>query len=344
MKFPMWCVSSMTSPVSRPPPSSGSRRSMQVGQLLMQTARLIREHLFLPLLGALIVVFSGSELDRLTNLIYSSRHPNRFPPINGGLRELLRSCFLDAFAPARAVLQWIGARFGPAGLAGLIVGFLLLAIAAGVLILVVRGGIIASADEIAATGDSSFGAAMRAGWRRAWRLIIIASIPPIPVTVGAILVVIIVTLMLRQSRGVSLIDRPAEVWNALNGSPAVAIACLMLPLWLISFILGLLRHLADRACVLESKGAIASYRRGWYVFRQHVGDVLILLVIQLALEIAIWLVLLIPSALVTLCAVLLLPLWLVLGAKKAYFIALWTLAWRGWTASSPSHPELIDRR
>jgi hypothetical protein len=316
---------------------------MQVGHLLTRTARLIREYLFLPLLGTLLVVLSGGELNRLANLIYALRHPSRFPVVGANLRELLRSAILETLAPARAVFQWVGTRFGPAGLAGFIIGALLLAIAVGVLILVARGGLIAATDKIASTGDSSFGAALRAGWGRAWRLIIIASIPPIPVTLGAILVVIVATLMLRQPGGLSFVDRPAEVWSRLGGAPAVATICIMLPLGLISFSLGLLRHLADRACVLENKGAIASYRRSWEVFREHGGDVLLLLVIQLVLEIAIWLVLLVPNALISLCAALLLPLWVVQGAKKAFFIALWTLAWREWTSPSNPHSDPVNQ-
>ncbi len=303
---------------------------MNFRTLLERTFRLIRDHPPLIALGTLIAILSA-ELGRLLDILLSPRRAGlpAAPTLSSLLAEL-RPGLLD---PIQRLFQTVGARFGLAGMVGLAIVLLLLAIAVGVLILMARGALIAYAGRAPAAGAPGLSSALRAGWRRVWRLIIIASIPPIPITAGAIILAIAATLMILQAGGLEIANQP-DVQQRIAGPLAVISLCVLGPLGLLAFILSLFRPLADRACVLEDRTVIASYRRSWEVVRQHFGEVAILALIHLALQVVVWAVLLIPRLLLSMCIPLVIPIWLVLGLLKTVFITLWTLAWLGWVQPS----------
>jgi len=77
---------------------------------------------------------------------------------------------------------------------------------------------------------------------------------------------------------------------------------------------------------------IGSYRRGFEVLGDNFGPALLLFLIQVALSIGIWVMMLIPGILIALCCLLWPLLILINGAFSAYYSTLWTLAWREWVA------------
>ncbi len=83
-----------------------------------------------------------------------------------------------------------------------------------------------------------------------------------------------------------------------------------------------------RACVLEDLGVVASYRRGFEVLAGNLGTALILFLIQIAVSIGLFIVMILPGILMVLCCLLWPVLILVQGAFSAYISTLWTLAWR----------------
>jgi hypothetical protein len=114
---------------------------------------------------------------------------------------------------------------------------------------------------------------------------------------------------------------------------AIGLVCIALP---IALVLNLLRTFANRACITEDLGVFAAYKRGAEVLLANIGPALVLFVIQVAINIAIGLLMIVPGILIALCCVLW-PLFLVLqGWTAAYFSTVWTLAWREWIAPQPA--------
>ncbi len=208
------------------------------------------------------------------------------------------------------------------GVIALLVGLLLLLglgfWAAGT---ISRGGLISAVYAIDSGQATSFTEAIEAGWVKGWRLIGIGLVPAIPMLV---LVIISVGMFV----GYGGIETLAE-GNYLVGPglPIIFLACLLVPT---ALILGLLRNFANRACMLEDLGVIGSYRRGFEVLGDNLGPALLLFLIQVALSIGIWVMMLIPGILIALCCLLWPLLILIEGAFSAYYSTLWTLAWREW--------------
>ncbi len=219
-------------------------------------------------------------------------------------------------------------------------GVLLLAgslsvIGVGVIARAAAGSLIAGVGADGGPGALPLREALRTGWQRAWRLIIILSIPPIPATVGAILSVAGVGILLYAA---GLSGDPAGALALLRESRGlhVALAALNAPLVVVSLALAWVQIMADRACVLEDRRALDSFRRGWQVMRPHLASAAGLLLLQLGVGVAVGVLLRLPGMAVPAGALaplacLLRPLaWLVTGGLVALFSALWTLAWRGW--------------
>jgi len=112
-----------------------------------------------------------------------------------------------------------------------------------------------------------------------------------------------------------------------------AVLCILGP---IALVLNLLRVLANRACMLEELGVLASYRRGTEVLMANLGPAVILFVIQVVLTMGIGLLMAAPGLLACLCCFLWPVLLLLQGAMAAFFSSLWTLAWREWTGVAPA--------
>jgi hypothetical protein len=110
----------------------------------------------------------------------------------------------------------------------------------------------------------------------------------------------------------------------------VPILCIAAPLVLI---LNLLRTFANRACVLEDLGVFAAYKRGWEVLIANIGPALVLFVIQIGINIALGLLMIVPGLLMALCCILWPVLLVIEGAIAAYFSTVWTLAWQEWTVA-----------
>lgn len=326
-----WCT---TSPASHPPRLNGNKLTeMNHQELLARAFRVIREHPFVLALGVVIAVLSGDLVSSMLTTSILARLPL---PIRTGLGSTGHDLI--------NMLQRLYAKAGEYGTAGLIALtglLLLLLIAVGVLIIVMRGSLIAAVGQIDATGTATLSFALRAGWRKTWRLIIIASIPPIPVTIAAIVFVLIATAMVVQAGGIDAINATAAERQSVFGWLFLTGLCLFVPFSLITYGLGLLSRLAERACVLDDGRVLESFRRGWEVVREHPGDMVLLLLIQVGLNGLLGAVISLPRMISSLYIAVHPIIWLVTGAAITYFMVLWTLAWREWRspATSASAPH-----
>jgi hypothetical protein len=312
---------------------------MDVGTLLSRALDILWKNKFLIALGALIALVGGEGTTRSVTAALLRYLPVDSEALAEGIPGLEAVAALLPRTDPDALPRLLG-RLGIKGLLALFGASILLLIVVGVIVLVTRGGLIAGVDQVESGGETGFGKAWRVGWKRAWRLIIVASIPPIPITLAANLIVIGLTVFIEATGGVESIGETLSAPLAIPGLalPVLALTC---PLALVSAGLALLWPLAERACVLEDRRALDSFRRAWQVFRANPGPALLLLLIQWGVHLALSSLLFLPGLLVALCFLFVPLVWVISGAGKALSSALWTLAWREWAAGTlPDVPVL----
>jgi hypothetical protein len=281
---------------------------MDYGSILSRAWNIIWEHKWLILLGVLVALGSSSGGA-------SGR---------GNVNYILDEGDFDFDMPRWDMPDLRGDLDVPvlAIMAGLL--FIGIAVLVGVALWVVatvsRGGLIAGVSTIDGGGASRFGAAWNAGWRKGWRLLGIGILPAIP---GLILAI----------AGLGTLG--AGLWVLF-----AVLACILVP---IALVMGLLRTFANRACMLEDLGVIASYRRGLNVLVENIGPALILFLIRIVIGAVLLVMLFLPGLIMVLCCILWPVLLLLRGAIAAYFSTMWTLAWREWTGlghAGETTPEL----
>jgi hypothetical protein len=204
-----------------------------------------------------------------------------------------------------------------------IIAFLLISLVFWVLGLIARGGLISAVDDLERGKPAGFVSAFQAGWSKAWNLLGIGLVPAIP---GLILLVIMISVMvfsgLRNYPGMEM------GWQGVRTfAPVLFLVCLFVPIMLV---FSALQTFANRSCMLEDTGVIASYRRGLEVLGDNLGSAVILYIIQVVISLTLGVVFLIPSIVAAVCC-LLWPLWILIQACfVAFYSILWTLAWREW--------------
>ncbi len=303
---------------------------MDYGKLFTRAWDIIWKNKFLILLGVLVAL-SGSS--------------------GGGGGNQSRYVFQDGDMPWNGMPQFdYGAPFqnldlsilAIVGIVTLVIVLFIVGLAFWAVGTISRGGLISAVNDIEAEKPSSFSSAFQAGWKKGWRLLAIDLIPSIP---GLALFLGGLIIFLSYGGFVELME---GVWPYAGMGPflpLILLSCLLLP---IIFFLSLLGTFANRACMLEDLGVIASYKRGFEVLVDNIGPALILFLIQVAVSIGLFIVLIIPGFLMALCCLLWPLLILIQGAVSAYIITLWTLAWKEWVGGkelvSSTVKEVSDKK
>jgi len=235
----------------------------------------------------------------------------------------------------------------------LIIAFFCIALIIGIALWVLsrtaQGGLINSVNTIDSGGVSGFGIAFRAGWEKIGRMLLISLVAALP---GFILLIALVAMIIgvASSGGGQALQQatrsgdPARLAAAISANIGIllGLAALCCPLVLVSWIMSAVVTFADRACVLEDKGVIESFQRGFQVLRDNIGPAIILFLIQIGIGIGLSSVLFLPSLMIAFCCILWPLLWVVSGAIETYFSTVWTLAWREWTVSvSPTGEPIV---
>ncbi len=292
---------------------------MDYGKLFSRAWEIIWENKFLILLGALVALSgggSGSGNQAQFAFTENDFQWGDLPSFNFG------TPFQDLDLPMIAVV-------GIFVLVGLL---FLLGLAFWAVGTISRGGLIDAVNQIDSGNSSSFSKAFMAGWEKGWRLIGISLIPSIPIFV---LLIMGIGMFVGYGGFDALSNGSSPMPGAGTFLPVIVLACLLVPT---AMILGLLRNFANRACMLEEQGVISSYKRGFEVLGDNLGPALLLFLIQVALSIGIWMMMLIPGILIALCCLLWPLLILIQGAFSAYYSALWTLAWNEWVRDQGELP------
>ncbi len=159
----------------------------------------------------------------------------------------------------------------------------------------------------------------------------------------------------------ALVGVAAATSSGISNNPLAAIGivplllgciCLLFP---VMIVLGMILSQAERAAVLEDLGVMPALSRGWEVFRNNLGPIIIMAIILGVIGFVIGLVLLVPVFVIVLpaaiaymagnsqnytplilaglCFCLYLPvMWLLQGAVTAYAESAWTLTFLRLTA------------
>ena len=281
---------------------------MEYGKTFSRSFNIVWQNKFLILMGILAALAGGSNFT--SSWGGDSGNGNAAP-------------FEDEFA------VWAAGLIVGVGCLVLIVGIILWAIST-----IARGGLIASVDDIESGEKSGFRKSWGAGWNKAGALLGIGILPAIPA-----LILFVGGLMAFGAYGgmAALVNEEfADFTGAGLGISIALIACILVPIMLV---LGILRNFAERACMLEDMGVIDSYRRGYRVLMDNLGQAIILFLLQLALFIGLGILFFLPGLILVLCCIFWPLLLAVNGFVTAFVSGLWTLAWREWTGVEPPMVE-----
>lgn len=299
---------------------------MDYGHLLRRAWETIWAHKYLIVLGILVALL-GSSGNASSNFRpggtdFDFDFDGRMPRDFREFRDFDEWPEMPRFrGPAEGALPVLGGVLAIVGIAVVaVVGLVLWGIAT-----TARGGLIAGVRDITAGQASSFGQAFGAGWAKLGHLLAIGVVPAIPTLLAVV-------------AGLGATGLVAIASQALGGGffgPGLAAIlvpalCILIP---IAVVLGTLRNFANRACMLEGESFLAAYRRGLDVLLANIGPAVVLAVIQIGINLAMGLVMIVPGIFMALCCVLWPVLLVIEGIKAAYFSTVWTLAWQEWTAA-----------
>jgi len=302
---------------------------MDVSWLLERTAQTVWRRRMLLVMGALLTVLTSSGLFEHAFGGALLEFVRRIP----GFEVMAR---LPELSPGLVSLEQVGQAFGAINTLGTggWIGFgaacLTVLIGAGVAAMVVFGGMIAAGAERDDEVRRGFGAAIGAGWRRAWPMIIIVSIPAIPATLGAIVIIGAATLAISAAGGIGVLSNGSAVGVTIVLVLALLTLAVMIPVLVATVGLRLVSELAYRACMLDGTGAIDSFRLGWRRFTDHIGEAAILAALTVGLDVVAGLVVSLPDNLSYVFLPAILIMWSVEGVVQAYTTEMWTLAWQEW--------------
>lgn len=200
-----------------------------------------------------------------------------------------------------------------------------------------HGAMIRAADLADRGGEARIGDALGVGAARVLPLFLLNLIVSLPVLlIGLTTAVIAVALIIQIVTLEGGAGDPERVLLGLGG----ALLCLI-PLWLLAAVLGvavsLFARVAQRVCVIEGRGPVASLGRSWGLVTRSFGNVLLAWLTTLMLGAAFGLITFLPVLAIGLPAMLGfmssgdIP-WLALGALIAYGLAASVLL-GGWLTS-----------
>ncbi|MCC6904364.1 MAG: hypothetical protein IT326_00880 [Anaerolineae bacterium] len=218
-------------------------------------------------------------------------------------------------------------------IAAVIIALLCVAIVIGLVFLyiasVANGGLIGGVNAIESGRQSSFGIAWGMGWEKGVTLFLIALVQAIP---GLTFLLVILGVGIGFVMNLDSLENlsPEMIFAQYTGLVIVVIAlgCLV---GLVSLVLEALKLFADRSAMLKGTGVFESYSGGWATLRAHIGEALVVFLIQIGIQIVLGLLMIVPGIIMALCCLLWPVLIAISGLIESYFSTVWTLAYRRWT-------------
>ncbi len=148
---------------------------------------------------------------------------------------------------------------------------LVIALVFAIMSIISRGALVGGVRQAEEEGETKLKDAWKVGLSKFWSLLGISFLTALPViVVGIILLVVIGGLY--ATMGIGGVEEPAAyiLPGIILGLPS---CCLLV---VGSIILSLIALYADRACVLEDKGWIDAFKRGWEVLRNNIANTILI--------------------------------------------------------------------
>lgn len=169
--------------------------------------------------------------------------------------------------------------------AGLVLAVVALSLLAALVGAIAHGAMIRVADVADQGYEATVGDGLRAGAARALPLFLINLILALPVIVGVLalggVVAMAVVGVIASAEGGADVG-PGPVIASVLGLVFCALGFILL-LWLVGALLGVWARVAQRACVIEVRGPLASLGRAWGLIRQNLGLSLLTWLLQAVL-------------------------------------------------------------
>lgn len=220
-------------------------------------------------------------------------------------------------------------NLGVLGWIGIFTALAVILIAVGVAVIIDFGAmIVAGSDQ----RDGTLVSSLCMSLRRFWPMVVIASVPAIPITIGAIIWVLAAWGMVASSGGIDALSQNSGQVDQVLVILYAAACILLCPLSIITIALQWLAGLAYRACMLDGLNAVESFRIAWNVLRANFGSAVLVGVLSLAVGVVAGLVSEVPSNLFSVFLPAVVLIWLVQGAARIFLVTLWTVVWQSWTA------------
>jgi len=321
---------------------------MQYGALLSRAWHIIWRNKIIWVFGFLAALGSGGGGGNLSFRGGDFNFPSSGQPGAGNLPPDVQRLLTRLFTDQTLLITIAVAIVCIAALVGLIFAFIS---ALG------HGGMVEMVREADETEHTSFGAGWNTGLRRMLPVFLIRfllGLPTFVIIMAGIIPFVLSFIPLVTRTGVG--GQPERLFA--GSILASAFLCFLPALCigvLITIPLSVLETLAIRALVLEGPGIWGSIRRGWAILTGNLGEVVVVWLIFLLIGIGIGIVIGLPVAAVAVVAIVPLalmtaatpifaaPLILVIiliallsaalrSIVEAYTSAVWTLAYRQWTA------------
>ena len=169
---------------------------------------------------------------------------------------------------------------------GLIIALICVALIIGIILWVLsiisRGALIAGVQQVEDEGQTSFGSAWRVGLSRFWTIFGVGFLAALPILI-IVLVLIGVGIAVAVGAGYNFTN---DMSDRALGIILPALACLI-PLAcvtvVLAVVLGQIQLYAERAAILEGKGWIDAFKRGWQVLKTNLGPTIVFWLIFLVI-------------------------------------------------------------
>jgi len=169
---------------------------------------------------------------------------------------------------------------------GLLIALICVALIIGIILWVLsiisRGALIAGVQQVEDEGQTSFGSAWRVGLSRFWTIFGVGFLAALPILI-IVLVLIGVGIAVAVGAGYNFTN---DMSDRALGIILPALACLI-PLAcvtvVLAVVLGQIQLYAERAAILEGKGWIDAFKRGWQVLKTNLGPTIVFWLIFLVI-------------------------------------------------------------
>lgn len=163
------------------------------------------------------------------------------------------------------------------------VGFLI-GIAFWLLRLTAQAGMISTVVDVEGGEKVSLGKAFSKGFQFLPRLAGINIILVLPIILVVVIFMVVLLGMIGATAGFASLESTVDEFVTGSLVTFIALICVFsCVVGLYSLLVALLEPVAQRSAVVENQGVIDSLKRGWQVFTQNIGEVLILAVLYVVI-------------------------------------------------------------